>query len=155
MLMHKGTAPCDADVTSHFRTILSLTARWKYSRVSYLSSESYKGTAYALTSSTRRMWVAGSRKGSPVPGWRPRWRVLSEAFPSSITRLKKVPELRSWTPGAQGNVNHVGQNRGFTVRRCSSGPDIAAAGECLGLEGIRIVQHACNALMLIQRKSTS
>ena len=36
-----------------------------------------------------------SRYGSPVFGWCDRCRVLSDAFPSSMTRLKNVPELKS------------------------------------------------------------
>ena len=41
------------------------------------------------------MSMGGSRNGSPVFGWCDRCRVLSEALPSSMTRLKNVPELKS------------------------------------------------------------
>lgn len=50
------------------------------------------------TSSTRRTRSGGSRKASSLAGCRPRCRVLSEPFPSPITRLKNVPVVKSCTP---------------------------------------------------------
>ena len=54
-----------------------------------------------FTSRTRRMPSGGSRYGSPVFGWRDKCRVLSDALPSSMTRLKNVPELKSCRDLAQ------------------------------------------------------